>query len=415
MQALIDLEKEQAEKSILEYFDYDLNDVSKKELQVFSSEAIVEISHNRNSAEASHFKIFSIYEVAVVFIHQELTNSTSHGFFDACINTKKHKENSASLVHVACEFGNAYKSYAKKEEIVQLNKHLIDEVKKAKVDKLDDESVAYAYKTLFDENGSFLAKNHLAKMLEIQQKFSNESMEARKVLSKDDIFSLMVLFQTYHDEKLLDVYTNIKNLCNIPTIKNLTIKDEIKYIANDYIDTKDKKYLEIFNAFFIRLSSYIMHRYFLKIDDAHIDHLFCQISGEVRTQKWYDRVIMKKDKYLLAVNTMKIQYELYKAEQGYADVALDTKVFSQDFKIFYSVSVLVHEYDRYFNTVERLSKLLNEDFSGCFEANGMNIKIFYEKTNKSIEIEAVNRFLIFWMRFNEKSLQKKKATFTKKS
>ena len=79
------------------------------------------------------------------------------------------------------------------------------------------------------------------------------------------------------------------------------------------------------------------------------------------------------------------------------------------------MSVLAHEYDKYFNTVDRLTMLLNKDFSGQYQANGMDIKNFYENTNNPIEIEAINRYLSFWMRFNEKSLQKKSAKRFKKS
>jgi hypothetical protein len=37
----------------------------------------------------------------------------------------------------------------------------------------------------------------------------------------------------------------------------------------------------------------------------------------------------------------------------------------------------------------------------------MNIKNFYEETDNPIEIEAVNRLLIFWSLINEKSYLKK--------
>jgi len=37
----------------------------------------------------------------------------------------------------------------------------------------------------------------------------------------------------------------------------------------------------------------------------------------------------------------------------------------------------------------------------------MNIKNYYESSNNPLVIEAINRFLWFWILLNEKSLQKK--------
>jgi hypothetical protein len=191
------------------------------------------------------------------------------------------------------------------------------------------------------------------------------------------------------------------------TTKNSITKDEIKNIANDYTSVKDKNHIETFNHFFMTLCEHIKNHYLCQIDDNYLNTSFEKISQEVRAPKWYDILWMKKDDRLLAKNSIKIQQELREIQPNYAELSLTDKIFENNFKVFSSISMLIHEHDMHFETITQLSKLLDHDFTKYYSAAGMNIKNFYERTNNQLEIEAINRVLIFWSLINEKSYLKK--------
>ena len=398
----MDYEREISLNNILKHFDNDLENITKQELASYAFNEMLKMSSNPKNLKPSSFKIFSITQVSTIFIYQELFEAHSQAFFNTCINTTKHKESTASLIHVACDFGNLYASLNDDKKIAHLNNVFVDEIKKVKNDAQDEKKFNYLHKLLFDDDGNFSTQLHLLKIVEIQNHFIE-----KKFFSKNDIFSLLMLFGNYTDSKLLQLYHHIKIMCNIHTTQNHITKDEIKNIANDYISVKNKKHIETFNHFFNTLCEHIKNYYFCQIDDKYINISFEKISQEIRVPKWYDILWMKKDDRLLAKNTIKIQQELRDIQPDYSELPLSSKIFENNFKIFSSISMLIHEHDIHFETITQLSKLLNHDFAEHYSVAGMNIKNYYERTNNQLEIEAINRVLIFWSLINEKSYLKK--------
>jgi hypothetical protein len=103
---------------------------------------------------------------------------------------------------------------------------------------------------------------------------------------------------------------------------------------------------------------------------------------------------------------MQIQKELYAIEQQYTHNELQTHKFLGNHKVFSSIAIILQKYDKYFHTIDRLSDLLEYDFTGYFDVSAMNIKNFYENSTDAIEIEAINRLILFWMQISRKSLLK---------
>jgi len=392
---------------LLKYFDYEPEYIEKKELKNFIRDEILKMAGNAQNLEPSLLKMFSVYQVAIIFIYQEFFDVVSVEFFDSCIRTKKHKKDIPSLLEVAYEFGLAYVSLDDSNQVSKLNKIFAKELKMVKIDVEDDENLEIIYQNIFHKDDSFSIQKHLSCLMEIQNSFINRERYDKKLFSKEEIFSLLILFQIYHDKELLIEYEHLKALCNIRVDKSLKIQDEIKFIANDYVSSKDAKLLERFNHFFISLTEYIKNLYLIPVDEVYIESAFRKISEDIKTRKWYDRVLMKKDNYLLAKNTIQIQRELQILQEKYKTITLDSKIFEGDFKLFSSVSVLVSEYDSQFDTIKGISKLAEKDFSDYKNVACINIKNFYEASKSPIEVEAINRFVIFWMQLSEKTLNKK--------
>jgi len=392
---------------LLKYFNYEPESIEKKELKKFIRHEVLKMSNNPRNLEVSYLKIFSIYQVAIIFIYQELFRAVSYEFFNSCIKTSEHKKDIPSLLKIAYEFGTTYISLEDKNQIFQINKVFSKELKSFKTDMEDDENLESIYLNLFHKDDSFSIQTHLSCLIKIQDSFIDKESYDKKLFSKNDIFSLLILFQMYHDKSLLIEYEQLKSICNLTEGTNLKIQKEIKFITNDYLHSKDSKLLERFNYFFISLTEYIKNLYLIPIDESYIELAFTKISKDIRTTKWYDRVLMKKDNYLLVKNTIQIQRELLTLQQNYETTTLDTKIFKGDFKLFSSVSVLVAEYDKHFNTIEGLSKLTEKDFSDYKNVACINIKNFYEESKNPITIKAINRFMIFWMQLSKKTLNKK--------
>ena len=404
MQVLENYQKAQALESILAHFDNDIESITREELFIFSRDMIVSLDlHNTNMTQQ---KVFTPTQVAVLFIYQELKDEKEVAPFDALLSTKKHKESIASLIHTAGEFAHAYSTLNSPESTRQINKLLLAEYRTLKRDVKDDKLMELIYNKLFDEKGSYTIKTHIFEIVQIYNHYKDHADMSKKIYEKQDLFTLMLLFQVYEEKHLLESYEAIKKMANI---NDTTIQQEIKYIVNDYEISKDSTFLETCNLFFKQLVAVIKNHYFMGVDATYIQKEYEKLESSIRVMKWYNRFLMKKDNWLFQKNTLKIQEELLNLEKNYPISDLSEKKFEGQFQIFSNVSFIIHEYDDHFQTIGRLSSLLDQDFSGYYEVVAMNIKNMYESSRDPIEIEAINRLIYFWMGINRLSLAKKRA------
>ena len=405
MQLLERYEKDQVLKTILEHFDCSIEDVSKKELAEFAYTQIKRLLSNSHNLQPSRFKKYSMHEVSVVFIYQELFSTSEHTSFDAYVENTVHKENAAALIYVSCNFANAYAILEDESSIAHVNEMIIEELVRLRNDEETNGCIRYVQETLFKEEDTLLAQKHLQKVLQLEEYFSTiEDAYEKKLFSKEDIVALMMLSKRYHDESLEASYSGIKKLFGMTT-EHAMNNEEIKQIVDNYRYLKSKKQIHIFNHFAMDVTSYVKNLYLIGIDDSFIESSFLEIVD--RMPKWYSRLWTKKDTRLLNKNTILIQQELHTFQESHTKESLNIPMFKGDFKVFSSVAILLQEYDLYFNTVVKLGNLLEEDFTAYIPVAGMNIKNYYESSNNPIAIEAINRFLWFWILLNEKSLHKK--------
>jgi hypothetical protein len=397
-------QKEQAIERIEEYFDCTITEIGRKELFDMVFKEIMQIGFNTNGTTSSRLKIFSLYQVAIIFIYQELSDISNEPFFDANVKTKRDKESIAELIMIACEFADDYISLNDSEQISEVNKALIKEYKRVEEDINDDAEIKNLKIALFDKNGYAHIKRQLKQVLHMQKYNTQEKEYTDKIFTKVDIYTLMLLFKEHQDDELKERYKALKEQYNIPKSCSDEIENEMKFIANHYINSQDKKCLKLSNHFFIAISKKIHNQAFVKIDKASIDEVFQRIEKEIKILKWHHKIWMKKDKWLLVRNTMQIQKELYLIEQQYQDDDMQTHKFLGNHKVFSLVSVILQEYDKYFHTIGKLSDLTEHDFTAYADVAAMNIKNFYENSTDVIEIEAINRVLFFWMQISRKSL-----------
>jgi hypothetical protein len=403
---LEEYQKQQALESIIGHFDCAIEEIQKKELLEVMRAEILKITLNIKNSTHTRVKIFSLYQVAILFIYQELADAGNEAFFDNTLNTTKHKESIPALIMIACEFANAYISLNTSEQISRVNGVLIGEYQKLKEDVKDDREMASLKVALFDKNNHANMRMQLSKVSQVQDRYKDRQDYTNKIFMKVDIYTLMMLFEKYEDSALTQAYENLKSRCNITRTIVGNREKEMKYIANDYIYSQDKLFLELCNLFFINLSEKIQHHFFTRIDQAFIDASFAKIEEDIKTIKWHHRIWMKKDHWLLVKNTIQIQKELYAIEQQYTHDEMQTHKFLGNHKVFSSIAVMLQKYDKYFHTIDRLSDLLEYDFTGYFDVSAMNIKNFYENSTDAIEIEAINRLVLFWMQISRKSLLK---------
>ncbi len=399
-------QKDQAIERIVGYFNCTISEISKKALFEMVSEEVAKIGLDTKSKINSNMKVFSLYQAAIIFIYQELSDISEEPFFDATLHTIKHKESISELIMTACEFADAYISLNNSEQISQVNDALIKEYRRLQEDIKDDSEIKNLKMVLFDKSGYSHIKTQVAKVLHVQEAYQEKQDYTTKLFRKSDIYTLMLLFKLHEDRELTQAYVKLKEQCNItkPMLKN--IEKEMKYIANDYMYSQDKQFLQLCNQFFIDISNKVHNQAFMRINHAFIDESFQVIDEDIKTVKWHHKLWMKKDRWLLVKNTIQIQKELYAIQQQYTSDEMQTHKFLGNHKVFSLVAVILQEYDRYFHTIGQLSDLLEHDFTGYAEVAAMNIKNFYEDSTDVIEIEAINRLLFFWMQISRKSLLK---------
>ena len=247
---LEEYQKQQAIESIVGHFNCSITEIGKKELFHLVREEILKITLDTKNRAHSRIKIFSLYQVAILFIYQELSDTSEQAFFDDALNTTKHKESVPALIMIACEFANAYISLNTSEQIGQVNDVLVWEYQKLKEDVKDEAEIATLKVALFDKNSYASMKNHLSRVLQVEGRYKDKQDYTNKLFIKADIYTLMMLFQTYEDSELRQEYAGLKHRCNITKPVAEDIEKEMKYIANDYMYSQDKEFFRVVQFIF---------------------------------------------------------------------------------------------------------------------------------------------------------------------
>ena len=400
--------KEKAKEEILAHFiDQEFEEISHHDLSTFSHQAIQEIRYTSGS-EKSTLVAFSAYQAAVIFIHQALFETSDSSFFDRAIVDDSYKEDVERIIEVSTSFAQTYLELTEAKKIKTVNKVLVLEIKKTMISVKNDHLIRQAYQSLFTVDDSYLPKNHLQYIKGVYETLQDASCQKMKCLKKEDALSLLMLYRIYHDGELIKAYEGLKLQSNLA--QSTKIQEEIKSIATDYMQSKDKLYIAQVNRFFLGVCASVKHMYMQERTEEAIEMAFKNIEGDIKQAKWYDILLMRKDTWVLQKMTLKTHRELQDIYQGLSSSIPKGHYFKNNFSLFSALSTLIYHYDHYFDTIATLSEVLEYDFTGSFEMAGMNLKNFYEATEDDMELEVMHHFFYFWMQLNEKILAKKSAT-----
>ncbi len=427
--------KEEIATNFFNEFPNNKEKISIIDFKSFIAKEFYNISFDKNEnmyEQDMTTKLFSKYELAIIISHLFSTQNISTYIFEQYIEIEDlYLNESESVDEPTVNYtldiaGQVSYKYHLLEDDIELNKIndilfdyimnennfvyiIMKEIKKT--EELKEQQ--FIQKTL-------TLKNNLFKNYAINIHDTNSWSVPKKIFSAKDIFLILIYAKQY------DTYDNVLLFATKLFKTKLTELNEtmqIKMISKLYHNNFDPDIINDINLILLNSLNYFTNICLINISSENINNSFDQIKDNtISSPKWRD---------IFTTNSMTrgIRSIFFKAIVDFANlktkynidfndinkIPLNEKIFNMNYHDksikfddeINTLGYLVHFYD-VFNTKFKLSSITNEIYFGqeIHEFQSKKFFDFYNTTSDEIEIETMNRFIIFWIGIAEKIITK---------